>query len=241
LYLLSRNGGGPIYLERGTDYTIDYPTGDITLLQPLEKNFSLMADYRYQPGYGLGPFTFRPYQEIHDAIPGVVISIGARAKQGDQQVIVVSQNREQQAKVYGGHWDMSMELGVIAKDPIQMGEMTDHLINYLWVKRKNRLEYEGITLNTVEPSGETEETFIDLTGDRYYETSVSVAVMTEWQEFVPYYFKIRQIPANLMEMTPYDISNFNISLNNNLLTYSEVTADMRTVRQYGTISYERVT
>lgn len=239
LYLKSKNGGNPIILRRDTDYSIDYSTGDITFLNPLEKNFDLLADYRYQPGYSWGPFTFRPYQEIHDALNGVVICIGDRAKKGDQQLIVTSQFREPQARIYGGHWDMSLEVAVVAKDPIQMGEMADHLVNYLWGKRKNALEFEGITLASVEPGGETEESFIDLTGDLYYETSIGIMVMTEWQEFVPYFFKIDKIPVNLIEILEADFSNYLIDQNNNMV-YTAVTADMRHVRRYGTKAYEKV-
>ena len=86
-------------------------------------------------------------------------------------------------------------MGVIAKDPMQMEQMTDRLVEYLWGVRKNDLENEGLTLNSVEPSGETEEVHIDATGDLYYESSVSISIMSEWQLFKPYtpYLKINNI------------------------------------------------
>lgn len=188
---------GRLYsLVRNDDYTINYTTGDINFLVPLEKNYTLYADYLYVPSsYNTGPYTFKNYQEIHSAIPGVVISIGRRAQEGDQQIIIVSQFREQQARIFGGHWDMSLDMAVIAKDPLQMEEMSDRLVEYLWGERKNILENEGITLNSVEPSGESEEVHIDITGDLYYESSVSINVMTEWQLFDPYLpvFRIKDI------------------------------------------------
>lgn len=188
---------GRLYsLNRNIDYTINYTTGAITFLVPLEKNYTLYADYLYVPSsYDTGPYTFKNYQEIHSAIPGVVISIGRRAQQGDQQIIIVSQIREQQARIFGGHWDMSLDMAVIAKDPMQMEEMSDRLVEYLWSERKNILENEGITLNSVEPTGESEEVHIDITGDLYYESSVSINVMTEWQLFDPYLpiFRIKDI------------------------------------------------
>lgn len=172
---------------KDVDYTIDYSTGTITFLTPIEKNYRIYACYRYQEANSIrGPFEFNEFQENHTAIPGVILSIGRRAKVNDKQTVIISQNREQQAKIYGGHWDMSLDLAVISKDPAQMEQMTDHIISYLWAKRKNVLEYEGITLNSVEPSGETEEVHVDVTGDLYYESSVSISVMSEWQRFVPY-------------------------------------------------------
>jgi hypothetical protein len=176
-----------IRMIRGTDYSIDYTNGLITFLIPLQKHYQITADYRYQPlNYVNGPHTFSNYQEFHEIIPGVIISIGRRAQKGDRQVIVVTNTRERQAKIYGGHWEMSLELAVIAKDPMQMEEMADHVVSWLWSIRKNALEFEGITFNSVEPSGESEEVHIETTGDMYYETSVSVNVMSEWQNFIPY-------------------------------------------------------
>lgn len=196
LWLSYRNGTKIVALERDVDYSITYSTGLVTFLQPLLSNYRIYADYRYQPsGNVTGPYVFTEYQENHTAIPGIVLSIGRRAKQGDKQAIIVSQSNEQQAKIYGGHWEMSLDLAVIAKDPMQMEQMTDHIVSYLWGERKNILEYEGIALNTVEPSGESEETHVESTGDLYYESSVSISLQSEWQKFVPYnpIYRLRDI------------------------------------------------
>jgi hypothetical protein len=121
-----------------------------------------------------------------------------------------------------------------------MEEMTDHLVNELWIRRKNRLEYEGITLERVEPTGETEETYIDATGDLYYESTVDVSVMTEWQEFVPYFFSIKRI---LVDLEYIDVKKFNFYdvSNNNVLTEKDIQPDLRHVIRYATTGYERVT
>lgn len=191
LYLTYTDGTIIDRLARGTDYTLNNVTGVITFLSPLLSNYSILADYFYIPANSfLGPLSFNIYQENHTVIPGVIFCMGRRAKKGDQQVIQVTQFREQQAKIYGGHWQMSFDLSVIAKDPIQMAEMSDQLINWLWAIRKNQLEFEGITLNSVEPSGESEEAHIEITGDVYYESSIAVNVQTEWQNFVPYDFYV---------------------------------------------------
>lgn len=172
LYLLMQNGDVPQKLVRGTDYSIVYATGVITFLLPLPTGQRLFANYRWQPeNYYNGPFTFKTYQENHDVVPGAVVAIGRRAKKGDQQAVIITANREPQARIYGGHWTMALDFAVVAKDPIQMGEMADQLVNWLWSVRKNHLEYEGLTLNSVEPTGESEETFMESTGDVYYTTS----------------------------------------------------------------------
>lgn len=196
IYQAHQDGKKITLFIKDTDYTIDYVSGIITFLVPLEKNYRIYADYRYiDPDYINGPHTFKIYQDIHDIIPGVILSIGRRAKKDDKMVVIVSQFREQQAKIYGGHWEMSLDMAVVSKDPEQMAEMTDQLVNYLWGERKSVLEFEGITLLSVEPSGESEEVHIETTQDLYYESSVSIRVQTEWQSFVPYLplLKIRNI------------------------------------------------
>ncbi len=181
------NQGRISTLKRVDDYNINYSTGVISFVQPLEKNYALYADYRYVPtNFPSGPYTFKEFQENSDAIPGVILSIGRRFQQGDQQVVRVSKTREQQAQIYGGHWEMSLDLAVISKDAMQMEQMADRVVEYFWAVRKNELEKEGLTLNSVEPSGESEEMHIDATGDLYYESSVSINIMSEWQLFKPY-------------------------------------------------------
>lgn len=195
-------GKNAILLNRDEDYTIDYNTGIVTFLHALSPGYTLTADYYTNVKSEEGPYTFKAYQEIHDAIPGVVICMGRRAVTDDQQLVIVTQNQEPQAKIYGNHWEMNLSLGVIAKDTIQMEEMTDQIINWLWGVRKNQLEFEGITLNRVEPTGESEESFIESTGDLYFESSVDIDVMTEWQKFIPYVFEIRAFDINLRMFEP---------------------------------------
>jgi len=236
--LRTLSGDAPYSLIRDTDYSIDYPTAVITFLQPLSKNMRLLASYRYDPGISTGPYTVANYQEIHDAIPGVVLCVGRRAKALDRNLVIVSQFREEQARIYGGHWDMSISVGVISKDCRQMEEMTDQIINYLWGIRKNVLEYEGITLNRVEPSGETEESFIETTGDLYYESSVEISVQTEWQEFVPYEYTINDIFVESSVQESLALKDYIVLKDGKMV--SVIVPDTRPVIKYGTTGYERV-
>jgi len=239
LVLEYKNSNVPVALVRGTDYSIDYANGTITFLTPLSKGYQLFADYRWIPqNYYNGPYTVDIYQENHTALPGLVIAVARRAKKGDRQAVIVSKFRESQARIYGGHWTMNLELSVIAKDPIQMEEMAEQIINWLWAVRKNVLEFEGITLNSVEPTGETEEAFTETTGDVYYTTSISINVQSEWQEFVPYLFKIKNVTPNI-QVWPgaknYEVSkDLRISLN-------ALEPDTRAVVKYPVLGYERPT
>lgn len=226
-------------LVRNVNYSIDYVTGVVTLLTPLPKGYQLFANYRWQPlNYINGPYDFLPYQENHTVVPGVVLSIGRRAQKGDQQAIIVSQFREDQAMIYGGHWTMSFDIAVIAKDPMQMEEMTDHLVHWLWGVRKNVLEFEGLTLNSVEPTGESEESYIETTGDMYYTSAVSVSLQSEWQEFVPYAYAIQDIVLSVEEYP--GAKNYDVD-HNLKVTIDSLQPDTRPVIVYPMIGYERLT
>lgn len=230
----------PQQLTRGTDYSINYTTGLVTFLLPLPTGLILVADYRWLPdsSYINGPFHFDTYQENHEVIPGIVMALGRRATRGDRQAIIVSEHRAPQAKIYGGHWTMSLEFKIIAKDPLQMAEMGDQVVNWLWGIRKNVLEYEGITLNSVEPSGETEEVHIETTGDQYFETSIAINVQTEWQEFRPYLFDIREIIPD-MKVFP-GIQDYSVSGDGSQVEFSKLKSDNRPVIKYPIIGYEKV-
>lgn len=221
IYLDYPNKGpddGTILLQSGVDYSIDSDTGLVTFLHPLAVGFILKVDYYTKLSGQSNTFSFEPYREIHNAIPGVIICMGRRAVLGDVQVVAVTQSREPQAKIFGGHWDMALSLGVISKDSKQMEEMTDQVVNWLWGVRKNQLEFEGISLTRVEPTGETEEAFIETTGDLYFESTVDVAVMSEWQKLVPYPYKLRLFNIALFSLEP----------------------DTRTVIKFPTVGYETV-
>jgi hypothetical protein len=197
IYLKLNRNITEIKLVRGVDYSIDNDNGIITFLNPVPPDYKMMADYRYRPfAEASGPYTFKDYEENHTAIPGVVLCMGRREVVNDQQMVIVSQFREPVAKIYGGHWQMSLQVGVISKDVRQMEESVDQIVNWLWGVRKNVMEFEGITLNSVEPTGESEEVFIESTGDLYYESSIDISVMTEWQRYKPYLYSIRHINAS---------------------------------------------
>ena len=131
---------------------------------------------------------------------------------------------------------MSMELAIIAKDPIQSAEMADHVISYLWGIRKNTLEFEGINLMGVEPSGESEEPFDENTGDVYYITNIAITLQASWQEFVPYPFEIKRIMPRL-QFTP-DMPEFFVSKDDKLELIA-IVPDIRKVIRYPSLGYER--
>lgn len=188
-----------IYLDRDIEYTVQ-ADGTITFLQPLQKGTTLYATYRYQ-GANRGPFTIdSQYAFNKDAIRGVSLSFGSRMIPGDKQVVVLTDTREVVASVYGGHYNMTMEWKVFSRDPQTTAELADHIVLDIWGNRKEPLRFEGLTITAMDASGESEEAYDDSTQQMYFQTSITMEVMTEWKKFVPYVIKLNRYKFNIRRM-----------------------------------------
>lgn len=214
-----------INLERDVDYTLSL-SGLITFLNPLPADTTLYANYRWI-GDRLGPFSMPDgeFQYNNTALTGVVLAFGSERTVGDKNVIIVYPKRETAAKVYSGHWSMTFSIDVMARDPVQLPELTDYIVEDMWSRKRVPLIMEGLTMETCEPTGEFEEVYDENTGDQYYKNSINLVLMTEWKKFVPYLTEImdytytmHQIPQ---ERYSYKISNDGRIFETQLIPYSE--------------------
>ncbi len=186
---------GNLEYYEGVNYTSDPSTGRITVLSPLSSNTYLSVDYRH-PGTSVGPFPVPENGSNVEAIPGVVIAFGRRSFEGDIMAIVIGERREEVAKEYGGRWEMSIDLDIMARDLYAQGEITDRTLMFLYTEARERLSGEGINITEASAGGEAEETY-DETGDDYYFTSsISVSVVTEWTMHVPVGYKFSRVSPN---------------------------------------------
>ena len=182
LYTLKTRSSNKIYLEKGPDYTIT-TAGVITFVQPLPVGTSLFANYRWA-GATMGPFTIpEPFHYDNTVLPGVILAFSNQLDVGTKMVVIVYPKREPAASVRSGHYRMSFEIEVFAKDPIQLPDLTDHIINYIWANRRQQLISEGLTIEEFDPTGESEEAFDTNTGDLYYKNSLNMQIMTEWKKY----------------------------------------------------------
>jgi len=116
---------------------------------------------------------------------------------GHKVAVVVYRDRVSTAEAYGGKFDASFDLDVIARDPDQMEEMADLLIMYLWGEKRQTLSSEGIEISDVSMGGESEE-IADETGDDYfYQASMSVQIQADWEIHVP-------LPLTFSRVTPLE-------------------------------------
>lgn len=185
LYTKKSNAGNKFYLEKGTDYTIDQ-NGLITFLLPLEANTTLYATYRWV-GDTMGLFDIpSDFHYVNTALPGIILSFSNQITVGDKAVIIVYPKREAAANMNSGHYKMVFDIEVVSRDPQQLADLTDHLISDIWGNRRLLLMDEGLTIEEMDPTGETEEPYDENTGDLYYKHGISLQIMTEWKKFIPF-------------------------------------------------------
>lgn len=186
-----------IELVSGADYTIDTSTGEITLLVPLPSNTTLYANYRWV-GSTMGPFDIpSDFHYDNSSIPGVVLAFGNQKILNDKLVVIVYPEREKAAKVYSGHWSMNFDIDVFTRDTIELPDLTDFIIDDMWSRKRLRLISEGLTIEEMDPGGESEEVYDQNTGDLYYKNSIALRMMTEWKRFTPYLTEIVDFDTKL--------------------------------------------
>lgn len=183
---------GNILLYEGPNYTADPATGEITLLEALGPNEFLSADYRY-PGETTGPWKVGENRALTEPIPGAVLAFGRRITPGDRLAIVVQQQRDIAALEYGGRWDLTLDIDVIARDPLSQREILDQTALYLWATARPRLSSEGIEILSISMGGETEEIYDENADDWFYNASFSLVLQTDWLIHVPLGICIRDI------------------------------------------------
>ena len=220
LYTKKQRNSTKFTLIRDTDYTVD-TTGLITFLNPLEPDTTLYATYRWA-GSTMGPFDIPgDYQYNNEALPGAMIAFSNQIEVGSRMVIICHPKRENSAKVRSGHYNMSFDIEVFTRDPQQLADLTDHIVNELWVKRRLKLMDEGLTMTELDPAGESEDAYDGNTGDLYYKNTLRLDIMSEWKEFTPVLWEIRDFDMNLYQFVKtndYIITNQNKILELNLVS-----------------------
>jgi hypothetical protein len=196
----------------GTDYSIrliqdeEYEVnidGEITFIGSfsMEPRTNLVAYYRWV-GEEIGPRDI-PKDKRYDneAIKGVSLCFNDKVNLGDKAVVICYPSREMAARVYGGHFMVNLDIEVFTMDTVQLPGMVDHIVNDIWNHRRIPLISEGITIEELDSSGETEEVYDENTGDLYYKNSLSMTIMTEWKRFVPVLFELIDYKISLSTLT----------------------------------------
>ena len=184
---------GNTQLYEGTNYNVDTVTGEITLLDDLigDDDF-LSADYKV-PGETTGPWPVMENRALTEPIPGAVLAFGRRVTAGDRLAVVVQGKRSISAMEFGGRWDLTLDVDVIARDPLAQREILDQTSLYLWSTARPRLSTAGIEILSINMGGETEEVYDENADDWFYNASFSLQLQTDWSIHVPLGICIRGV------------------------------------------------
>jgi hypothetical protein len=192
---------GNLLLYEGTNYTAVPNTGEIDLVDDLEADEFLSADYRC-PGETTGPWKVVEDRALRDPIPGTVLAFGRRVTAGDRLAVVVQEKRTVSALEFGGRWDLTLDVDVIARDPLSQREILDQTALYLWTTARPRLSSQGIEIASVNMGGETEEQYDEVADDWFYNASFSLQLQTDWSIHVPLGITIRGVEPGGGEPIP---------------------------------------
>lgn len=225
-------------LIRRVDYEVVEATGAATFLKETPTGSVVHADYRYRTPIQ-GPFFFKQGESNVDAIPGAVIAFGERAQIGDCMAVVVTDERTDVAKIYGGKYEISFELiAFVHNDAEDREKMSDYIIHSV-LDIQNRLGFEGLELIDVSPGGENEEIYNAEDQTYYYESNISLSLRVDWETHLPLPVVVSrtELTSREMEMQHGWLDG---SATDDLLEASSSVLDTLPVILGRELSYERI-
>jgi hypothetical protein len=171
------------YVE-GVDYTFT-SENTIELASELLNGLSIEITYTELQDNVLEPKFVRPDQVYHQIIPGVLMYFGRRLRGGDQQAIVVLDEPDDIYNEYGGRWDVSVEIEIIARDVHSQADLADRTTVWMWAVLRDQLASRGINMNEVSLGGESEEVYDENGDDYFYTASISTTLQVDWFMHIP--------------------------------------------------------
>jgi len=178
-------------------YTLDKTNGVLTFLpnpedksQTLRPKSKYKVQYRHQ-GPSYGPFTVKPLISSEDIIPGVTLAFSNWLEAGDKQVVIVNEDRESVSHEYGGHFDVTLNLDIYSRDPIQRELIADLLAVKVFGEIKPRFDSQGLTIMSVSLNGESEDVYDENTDTVYYMAGMDISFNTDWRLYAPIIPKVK--------------------------------------------------
>ena len=187
-------------LRPGTDYTVGEDGVTIYFSSAIPSQVTVVADYRYA-GVTTGPWVVLPYSGYHKPIPGCVLAFGGQFAKGDRFAVIVSNTREDAFLEYGGKWELSVDIDIIARDSNEQTVIADRTTMFLWAQLRSRLIDRGIDIQDVSMGGESE--------DYFYNSTISMTIQADWSMYEPLIPKILSFEEtvgslpNVLAMTPF--------------------------------------
>jgi hypothetical protein len=175
----------------------------VTLTEPLPRGLSLIISYTEDLGQQ-GPFRVKPARAYRDIIEGVTIVFGRRLQEGDEMAILVAEQREEVSQEYGGRWDVSVEMDLIARDVHSQADIADQTVVWIWSTLRPKLANMGLELSDVSLGGEAEEVYDDNGDDYFYTASISFSLQVDWFIHFPLFQQVNNISLAGIQLSPIE-------------------------------------
>jgi len=181
----------------GTEYGVE---GDIiTLMEAVPRGLSLSVSYTEDLGQS-GPFRVKAARAYRDIIQGVTMIFGRRLQAGDEMAVIVTEEREEVSQEYGGRWDVSVDMDLIARDVHSQADIADQTVVWLWSTLRPKLASMGIEMSDVSLGGEAEEVYDDNGDDYFFTASISFSLQVDWFIHFPLVAPLAQSAIQLVPL-----------------------------------------
>jgi len=169
-------------LTEGSQYSVNYLTGLITILTPslLPQKKALYVSYRYDGGQVNG-IAFEPGSSSNKIVPGAVIAFGEKIEMGAVGVVGTLPERVDIAEIYGGRWDAGVTLAVYARSQDAMEELADFFAVSIIGVLKEKLDSQGLALTSVSNGSRSKASYVEGDQDEYYVKTISISLQTDWE------------------------------------------------------------
>jgi hypothetical protein len=195
-------------LQRDNQYTIDYTTGEIIFLKPIDDFGQLTIDYQYIIDT-TGSFDVEPETVNIIAVPGVVLAFGNFLKKGGVQVVVVYPDRQEVASAYLGKWKMNVTLSIVAQDTDTQEQLADLTAMYVWSVLQEKLVDDGLYVDNITLGGESEEDEVATSNEMSFLAEISFSIEVEWEAYKPILGVIKRVFLNKIEdLGQYDEAEY---------------------------------
>lgn len=185
-------------LLESSEYTRNGTT--VTLTEAVPRGLGLRAQYTYKEPDAIGPISVWPDQVYREIIPGCLIAIGRWIEDGDEQVIIVEEDRQATYHEYGGRWDISVDIDLVTRDVHSQADIADRTVVWLWSELRPKLSNLGLEVSDVSLGGEGEEVYDDNADDYFYTASMSLSIQADW--FMHFPLVIPLLRYNLEGVVP---------------------------------------
>jgi hypothetical protein len=175
------------------NYVYDNVDNEVVLSDPIDSTRQeLVVEYYYAADV-IGPINFMKNQSDVESINGVVLAFGERIVPDDEQVVVVGAVGDQVCyKVYGGQWDISLDIQCFAQDPGMQERLADYVSIWLWERRED-LENDHVIIEDISLGGENTDLEVEVSTVPYFSASLGLQIKTNWEIRIPVTFTWRAL------------------------------------------------